>query len=156
MSVSINNSPVHSDSIITQEYGVVTGGACGYHTGVDIAPYGDTSPHPFLYPVFSGEVVQVNLDSSQALGLYVTIRDTLNRYWRYCHMSFIDFFVTVGTQVTPNGYIGRMGDTGNTSGIHLHLECSTTLAWDCSTFINPCTELGIPNVDNTVIEYSRI
>lgn len=42
---------------------------------------------------------------------------------------------------------------GNVTGRHLHLECSTTQAWQCSTFLNPCNILGIPNVDNTIIEY---
>ena len=35
----------------------------------------------------------------------------------------------------------------------MHLECSTTRAWQCATFLNPCTILGIPNVDNTIIRY---
>ena len=38
-------------------------------------------------------------------------------------------------------------------GIHLHLECSTTLAWNCATFLNPATVLDIPNVDNTIIHF---
>lgn len=38
--VTINNSPVHSDSIITRAYGVVDSGySCGWHTGVDFAPF---------------------------------------------------------------------------------------------------------------------
>lgn len=61
--------------------------------------------------------------------------------------------VTTGQQVTTNTILGRMGATGNVTGRHLHLECSTTQAWQCSTFLNPCTILGIPNVDNTVIYY---
>ena len=35
----------------------------------------------------------------------------------------------------------------------MHLECSTTQNWQCSTFVNPCNILGIPNVDNTIIKY---
>lgn len=42
---------------------------------------------------------------------------------------------------------------GNVTGRHLHLECSTTQSWQCSTFLNPCDILGIPNVDNTIIHY---
>ena len=50
--VTINNSPVHSDSIITYPYGVADSGySCGWHTGVDIAPYGTTENNPVLYPV---------------------------------------------------------------------------------------------------------
>lgn len=108
MSVTINNTPVHSESIITQEYGVITSGACGYHTGVDIAPYGNTPSHPYIYPCFSGEIITINRDSTQALGLYVLIKDSLNRYWRYCHLSLISPFISVGQTVTTNDFIGYM------------------------------------------------
>lgn len=46
-----------------------------------------------------------------------------------------------------------MGATGNVSGPHLHLECSNTQTWNCSTFVNPCNVLGIPNEDNLIINY---
>lgn len=46
-----------------------------------------------------------------------------------------------------------MGATGNVTGRHLHLEASRTQSWQCSTFVNPCDILGIPNVDNTIIKY---
>lgn len=46
-----------------------------------------------------------------------------------------------------------MGATGNVSGRHLHLECSTTQAWQYSTFVNPSTVLGIANVRGTIIHY---
>ena len=48
-----------------------------------------------------------------------------------------------------------MGATGNVTGRHLHLECSETQAWQCSTFINPCTILGIPNEEGTIIKYEE-
>lgn len=61
--------------------------------------------------------------------------------------------VATGQQVTTGTQLARMDSTGNVSGRHLHLECSTTQSWQCSTFVNPCTILGIPNVDDTVIHY---
>ena len=61
--------------------------------------------------------------------------------------------VSVGQEVDLSTPIGRMGATGNVTGRHLHLECSTTQSWQCATFLNPCTILGIPNVDNTIIHY---
>ena len=61
--------------------------------------------------------------------------------------------MSVGDRVTRGTAIGRMGATGNVTGRHLHLECSTSQSWQCNTFLNPCTILGIPNVDNTVIHY---
>lgn len=52
MAVTISNSPVHSDAIISYPYGVTDSGySCGWHTGVDIIPYGDTENNPWLYPV---------------------------------------------------------------------------------------------------------
>ena len=46
-----------------------------------------------------------------------------------------------------------MGATGNVTGIHLHLELSTGLAWDYDTFLNPSTALGIPNERGTIVKY---
>ena len=59
----------------------------------------------------------------------------------------------VGDSIGFNTVIGRMGDTGNVTGRHLHLECSTSQAWQCNTFVNPCTNLGIPNEDDLIIYY---
>lgn len=100
---------------------------------------------------FHGEVVEVATTGS--LGYRVVIKDSNNHYWRYCHMVAGSIAVSLGQQVTLNTKLGNMGMTGNATGIHLHLECSTTLAWNCATFLNPATILGIPNVDNTIIHY---
>lgn len=154
MAVTISNSPVHSDAIISYPYGVTNSGySCGWHTGVDIIPYGSTENNPWLYPVFDGEIVVVNTNANNALGIYILIKDTQNRYWRYCHLMTGTVQVSVGQQVTTGTALARMDSTGNVTGRHLHLECSTTQSWQCSTFLNPCTILGIPNVDNTVIHY---
>jgi murein DD-endopeptidase MepM/ murein hydrolase activator NlpD len=46
-----------------------------------------------------------------------------------------------------------MGATGNVTGIHLHLELSTTMAWNYDTFLNPSIALGIPNERGTIVKY---
>lgn len=46
-----------------------------------------------------------------------------------------------------------MGDTGNVTGVHLHLERATTYNWQCGTFLNPAEYLEIPNVDDTIVNY---
>lgn len=85
--VTINNSPVHSEAIITYPYGVADSGySCGYHTGLDFAPYGETEANPMLYSVVSGEVVYIETDPNNTLGIYVLILSNDNEYWRYCHM----------------------------------------------------------------------
>ena len=44
-----------------------------------------------------------------------------------------------------------MGNTGNSTGTHLHLEASTTQNWQCSSFVNPCEPLGFPNERGTIV-----
>lgn len=46
-----------------------------------------------------------------------------------------------------------MGNTGNSTGTHLHLECSTTESWICSNFRDPCQPLGFANVRGTIVHY---
>ena len=152
--VTINNSPVHSDSIITYPYGITDPDySCGWHTGLDFAPYGSTPTNPILYSVVSGEVVYVETDPNNALGIYVLILADNNEYWRYCHMVQGSVQVQVGDLVTTASPIGQMGATGNVSGIHLHLERATTYSWTCGTFLNPATALGIPNEIGTIVHY---
>lgn len=152
MSVTIPNSPIHGEAMISYPYGVTDSGyTCGWHTGVDIIPHGETENLPLLYSCVEGEVVAYS--TTGALGYHVTIKDDNGFYWRYCHMTAGSVRVSVGDRVTTSTIIGQMGTTGNVTGRHLHLECSTTLSWQCSSFVNPCSKLGIPNVDNTVIYY---
>lgn len=152
--VTISNSPVHSQIQITYPYGVTDSGySCGWHTGVDFAPSGNTENNPWLYPVKEGRVVYVQNNPNNSLGIQAQILDEEGHYWRYCHMVQGSLQVSVGDTVDLNTRLGRMGATGNVTGRHLHLECSTTQTWQCSTFLNPCNILGIPNVDGTIIEY---
>lgn len=152
--ITINNSPIHSDSMISYPYGVQDSGyTCGWHTGVDFVPYGTTPPNPFLYPVKDGTVVYVNNTTNVALGVQCQIQDNDGYYWRYCHMVLNSLRVRVGDPVTTLMPIGIMGTTGNSTGVHLHLECSTTQNWQCDTFVNPCTLLNIPNDRYTIIHY---
>lgn len=154
--VTINNSPVHSQSMISYPYGVPDSSySCGFHTGIDFIPYGSTSSNPMLYSVVEGEVVDIVTTTTGALGVQALILSSDNEYWRYCHMLEGSLQVQVGDLVTTASPIGQMGATGNVTGIHLHLERSTTYAWQCNTFLNPATYLGIPNEDNTIINYEE-
>ena len=156
MSVVSNVVPIHDEQMISYPYGVIDSGySCGWHTGVDLVPHGSTENYPLLYGcVASGTVVYTNYTDTGALGVQVQFQDDVTGlYWRYCHMQVGSVSLSVGDHVDYNTIIGRMGATGNVTGRHLHLECSTSQAWICDNFVNPCTELGIPNEDDLVIEY---
>lgn len=152
--VTISNSPVHSQSYVSQPYGVYNPNiqyTCGFHTGLDIIPYGTTENNPLLYSCVKGRIVATPTDNT--LGVQVQIEDENGLFWRYCHMVEGSRLVQVGQQVDINTPIGRMGDTGNVTGRHLHLELSTTQSWNCDNFLNPALALGIPNETGTIINY---
>lgn len=112
--VTINNSPVHSDTILTGVYGQ-TGPSwkgCGFHTGTDFAPYGNTpSINAPLYSVCNGTVVQVRTES--VLGNVIVIKeDNSNRYWRFCHMNSSSP-LSVGMSVTTSTVVGYMRSIWN-------------------------------------------
>lgn len=62
--------------------------------------------------------------------------------------------VQVGDIVTTATKIGKMGNTGNSTGTHLHLEASTSQAWVCENFVDPCSPLGFPNERGTIVQWS--
>ena len=154
--VTINNSPIHSDSIITACYGETGEHWSAMHTGSDFAPYGTTPQHPDLYSVCSGTVSsKVTYTGSQLLGNQIVIQDTATGlYWRYCHMQY-PTDLNVGDTVTTATKVGKMGNTGNATGIHLHLELSDVPYWDTTRtrFQDPLTALGIPNARGTIVHY---
>lgn len=149
--VTINNSPVHSDSILTAVYGETGSSWARYHTGTDFAPYGSTPTNPPLYSVCSGEVYSILYDGT--LGNQILIKeDNTGNYWRYCHMQSASN-LSVGDRVTTATQVGIMGDTGNVTGIHLHLEYSTSPVWNYDNFLNPSDALGIPNLRGTIVHF---
>lgn len=89
----------------------------GYHTGVDYAAEEWTD----IVAPASGYIARAGWDNS--FGRFVILRSTLggkpiNIY--LCHMTKI--LVTVGQRVRIGQHIGEVGDTGNATGDHCHLE----------------------------------
>jgi murein DD-endopeptidase MepM/ murein hydrolase activator NlpD len=78
-----------------------------------------------------------NGNSSSQTGSYQTL---------YYHMSNTKSLVYVGQQVTKGQVIGYVGDTGNSTGYHLHFEIryedlgrSTISSQDRSSFLDNIT-----------------
>ena len=66
----------------------------------------------------NGRVVTAAFDASY--GYYVVIQHKYGYYTRYAHMS--RFIVTKGQTVSQGDVIGYVGNTGVTTGAHLHYE----------------------------------
>lgn len=85
-----------------------------YHRGIDIAgPYGYA-----IYAIDNGRVSFTGWDGTY--GNKIVINHNNGYTSTYAHLSDID--VSVGQTVGQGSVIGRMGSTGRSTGLHLHLE----------------------------------
>lgn len=152
-------SPMHIDCTVGQPYGNIDPDySCGFHTGVDFPQSGVAVQNPDLYSITDDGVVVYVYNQSQgtspSLGNQVQILDNrTGLYYRYCHMLYGSVTLNVGDRVNLNTIVGKMGNTGNSTGTHLHLEASTTQAWQCSSFVDPCQPLGFPNERGTIVKW---
>jgi len=62
------------------------------------------------------------------MGYYVKIELNSGEYVVYMHLHpEIEPWVAVGADVYPGQVLGKVGDTGNASGCHLHLTVQNAL-----------------------------
>jgi murein DD-endopeptidase MepM/ murein hydrolase activator NlpD len=109
----------------------------GYHTGIDFATAYGTP----VVAVTNAVVVQTGWDGPYGNQIRLQLENG-DEVW-YNHLSSIE--VTVGQSVLKSEEIGRVGETGNAYGYHLHFEYR--LASDLHTGVDPkpyFEEHGIP------------
>lgn len=85
------------------------------HKGVDFSTWRQGDP---IMATANGQVVTVGYDAS--FGNYIIIRHKHGMYTRYAHMSVTR--VKKGEYVNQGQIIGNIGNTGVTTGPHLHYE----------------------------------
>lgn len=87
-----------------------------FHRGLDIAVPEGTE----LMAAMDGTVMYARYDDSY--GNYIVITDETGYSIRYAHMSSLS--VSEGQTVTHGDLVGYSGNTGGSTGPHLHLECT--------------------------------
>ena len=103
---------------ISQQFGQTTHPITGVwyiHKGLDISTYRTGDP---ILATANGQVVTVNFD--MGFGNYVIIKHKHGMYTRYCHMNSVR--VKKGQFVSQRDVIGTIGNTGVSTGPHLHYE----------------------------------
>jgi murein DD-endopeptidase MepM/ murein hydrolase activator NlpD len=126
------HSPVPAGTVISQVFGVPNSGyAAGYHTGTDFAVSVGTP----LYAV--GDSTVVSAGYAGAYGNAVALKLADGHYAFYAHMSA--FNVSAGQKVSAGDRIGLSGNTGNSTGPHLHFELRTVNTY--GAVIDPITYL---------------
>ena len=88
-------------------------GKLSWHNGLDLRAKNEPT-----YAMMDGIVEKVGYDNRS--GNYVTLRHG-NYHVSYCHLSSI--IVRKGESVFPGIIVGVTGNTGRSTGSHLHLTC---------------------------------
>ena len=88
-------------------------GKLSWHNGLDLRAKNEPA-----YAMMDGIVEKVGYDNRS--GNYVTLKHG-NFYISYCHLSSI--IVRKGESVFPGIIVGVTGNTGRSTGSHLHLTC---------------------------------
>lgn len=119
---------------LTSPYGALEEVRDGAHTGVDLAmPEGTV-----LRSIVDGKVVNV-FGGSGSIGEGVKILGEDNREYIYGHLRDVD--VKVGEKVNFGEIIGESGNTGNSTGAHLHFAVK-----EDGEFVNPT--VLVPRLDS--------
>lgn len=106
---------------ITSYYGnrdIPVAGATSDHRAIDIGVYSGTP----IYAAGDGYVMVATFNGAR--GYYVMIKHANNLYTLYQHLS--SYSVRQGQTVKRGQQIARSGNTGVSSGPHLHLEVRTS------------------------------
>jgi murein DD-endopeptidase MepM/ murein hydrolase activator NlpD len=86
------------------------------HKGIDLSTYRQGDP---VVATADGQVATVDYDAT-GFGNYVIIKHKHGYYTRYAHMQ--GFKVKIGQRVQQGEVIGWIGNTGLSTGPHLHYE----------------------------------
>lgn len=90
-----------------------------FHGGIDLAAGQGRLHGAPVYATRSGTVISA-VTSDRGYGIYVVIDHGDGYSSLYAHMSAR--YVSTGDTVSKGQMIGRVGDTGNSRGAHLHFE----------------------------------
>lgn len=105
----------------------------GYHTGVDFAcPVGTD-----IVAVADGKIENATWGASYGTQL---VQKVEGGWVIYAHLS--KALVKAGDVVKKGQHIGESGNTGNSSGPHLHFEMRDNIRWSAGKDIDPAKILA--------------
>jgi murein DD-endopeptidase MepM/ murein hydrolase activator NlpD len=100
----------------------------GYHTGVDFAVPEGTE----VFAVADGIIDAANWGKSYGKQV---VQKVFGGFCIYAHLS--EVFVKAGHTVLKGELIGKTGNTGNSTGPHLHFEYRDKRRWSEGTDLDP-------------------
>lgn len=120
--------PTISPYVITSKYGWRWGKV---HQGIDISGCGYNSP---IFSIGDGVVVETGYHYS--MGYYVYVAHGNDTYSVYMHMS--KYIVKKGDTLSRGQQLGKMGNSGFSTGTHLHLGFYKGYPYVGGVAQNPC------------------
>ncbi|NIP40000.1 MAG: peptidoglycan DD-metalloendopeptidase family protein [Candidatus Aenigmarchaeota archaeon] len=158
--------PVREKPVISSGFGIRRlNNRPDFHGGIDIALPEGTE----VYPAADGQIVEIGRDCEAApdacqivdpgpprrynhdqcgcnggLGNYVTIKHYQSGktfYTFYDHLQNVPTDLKEGDKVTTNTLVGFIGNTGYSTGAHLHFELGTKEKKSDATAVDPCPYL---------------
>lgn len=120
--------PTISPYVITSKYGWRWG---KIHAGVDISGCGYNSP---IFSIGDGVVVETGYHYS--MGHYIYVAHGGDMYSVYMHLA--SYSVSNGQTVSRGSQIGKMGNSGFSTGTHLHLGVYKGYPYMGGISQNPC------------------
>jgi murein DD-endopeptidase MepM/ murein hydrolase activator NlpD len=105
----------------------------GYHTGIDVACKVGTD----IIAVADGKIENASWGSAYGTQLVQRVE---GGWVIYAHLS--KALVKAGDKVTKGQHIAESGNTGNSSGPHLHFEMRDNIRWSAGKDIDPAAILA--------------
>jgi len=105
----------------------------GYHTGVDYAVPVGTDVHA----VADGKITAANWGEAYGTQLVQVVN---GGWFIYAHLSAT--LVKSGDVVTTGQVIAKSGNTGNSTGPHLHAELRNNIKWSAGKDLDPYLLIG--------------
>jgi murein DD-endopeptidase MepM/ murein hydrolase activator NlpD len=107
----------------------------GYHSGVDFAVPTGTE----VLAVADGVVANANWGKAYGTHIVQTLPD--GTFFIYAHLS--KSLVKPKSKISKGQVIGKSGNTGNSSGPHLHVEQRSAIRWSTGKDLNPKKVLAL-------------
>ena len=101
----------------------------GYHSGCDFAVPTGTE----VLAVADGKVANANWGQAYGVQIVEALED--GTFFIYAHLS--KSLVKPGDKISKGQVIGKSGNTGNSSGAHLHVELRNGPRWSTSKDLDP-------------------
>lgn len=111
-----DNLPYKDDYHVSLNYFSYLGDIIAPGDGVVVAlkdGYPDTK-------IYDNRIIKNDIDDVR--GNYVTIKHKYNEYSTICHFKKGSFQVKVGDKVKTGAILGKVGNSGNTMGPHIHFQ----------------------------------